>query len=88
MMGLLTIVSKRVPFGTIALSLTTPILIPSRSVDKARRSYIRRTRNAKHIDIGPTQAHSRDHMTKPIRRRQRRLPWMAILSVKITCGNT
>lgn len=50
--------------------------------------HIKRTRNAKHIGIGPTQAHSRDRMTKPILRTQRRLPWMAILSVKITCGNT
>lgn len=47
-----------------------------------------RTRNAKHIGIGPVQAHIRDHMIKPIRHMQRRLPWMTILSVKITCGNT
>lgn len=52
MMGLLTIVSKRVPFGTIALSLS-PYPTPIRSVDKARRSCIRRTLNAKHIGIGP-----------------------------------
>lgn len=37
-------------------------------------SCIRRTLNAKHISIGPTQAHSRDRMIKPIRRMQRRLP--------------
>ena len=37
MMGLLTIVSKRVPFGTIALSLPTLIPIPNRGVNKARR---------------------------------------------------
>ena len=73
MMGLLTIVSKRVPFGTIALSLS-PYPTPIRSVDKARRSCIRRTLNAKHISIGPTQAHSRVRMIKPIRRMQRRLP--------------
>lgn len=34
----------------------------------------RRTLNAKHISIGPTQAHSRDHMIKPIRRMKHRLP--------------
>lgn len=63
---------------------------PHQSAASTKRavSCIRRTRNAEHIGIGSVQTHSRDHMFKPIRRMQRRLPRMAILSVKITCGNT
>lgn len=67
-----------------------PPLAPYQATASTKRavSCIRLTLNAKHIGIGPTQAHGSDHMIKLNRRMQRRLPWMTILSVKITCGNT